>query len=337
VAPREGTSTPITVTSIVDGTSCPTLEFMVQTYVFRVSASTQYTGGTCANLQAGSRINFTGTRETSTALVFDVATLQFATTTTTPTPPPAPTPPTPVQTDVTITSIGAGMCPELQFFVNTYAFNVSYATQYTGGTCADLRTGARVAIVGTKKDTENFIRIASLTFRQTTGGSPTPTTPSRPTGQPVDGEGVITTLRSGTTCPSLSFFIGQYLVVLDASTVFTRGACSDLATGVRVHVTGTISDTAVAATQIAVQSDSPGRPVVEGEGRVSRLVAGTSCPALSLMIGEYTVMLDESTTLVGGACTDVAPGRQLGVKGVVTGERQVLATQIVFKNSDDRP
>jgi hypothetical protein len=53
VAPRDGTSTPITVSSIVAGTSCPNLQFMVYTYTFKVSASTQYTGGTCANLQAG--------------------------------------------------------------------------------------------------------------------------------------------------------------------------------------------------------------------------------------------------------------------------------------------
>ena len=50
------------------------------------------------------------------------------------------------------------------------------------------------------------------------------------------------------------------------------------------------------------------------------------------MIEGYTVSLNASTTFAGGTCADVAAGRRLGVQGVVTGERQVLATRIVFKS-----
>jgi uncharacterized protein DUF5666 len=337
LAPREGTTTPVSITALVDGTACPSLQFMVSSYTFRVSASTQYTGGTCANLHAGSRINFTGTRLSPTALVFDVATLSFATTVA---PPPTPTPPppssTPVRAEATVTAIGAGMCPELQFFFNSYALNVSYATQYTGGTCADIRVGARVAISGVKKDTETFIRVASMTFQGNTGTSPQPpASPTNPTGRPVEGEGVISSLRSGTTCPALEFLIGEYVIALDAATLFDRGACGDLAPGVRVHVVGTMSGTAVSAARVSVQGDAPGRPVVEGEGRVSRLLPGAGCPALTFMIEEYTVAVSNSTVFVGGTCGDVVVGRQLGVQGTVTGERQVLATQIVFKGGSD--
>lgn len=337
VAPRDGTSTPIAVTSLVAGTSCPNLQFMVYTYTFKVTASTQYTGGTCANLQVGSRINFTGVRDSETSQVFTVSTLSFATAA--PTPPPAPPPSgpasTPVQTEGTVTSVGAGMCPELQFFFGTYAFNVSYATQYTGGECADIKPGAHVVIVGAKRDGEGFVRVTALGFRSTSGGTPqppsnptTPTTPTTPTGRPVEGEGVITSVANGTACPALAFYIGEYRIALDAGTVFDRGACSDLLAGTRVHVAGNMTGNSVVASRIAVQNDP--RPPIEGEGRVTRLITGTNCPTLTFMISEYSVALDASTTFVGGTCADVAPGRLLGVTAVVTGDRQVLATRIVF-------
>lgn len=327
--PRDGTTTAIGVTSLVPGTSCPALQFMIYTYVFRLSASTVYTGGTCADVQAGSRIYFTGTRETPTSPIFDVATLTFAASTTPPPPPPPPTSTTvPVQTEATVTAIGPGMCPELQFFVGSYAFNVSYATVYSGGTCGDIRTGARVAIVGTKKDTESFVRITNLTFKNATG---TTTPPAAAPGRPVEGEGVITALKTSTSCPTLSFYINEYLIAVSPSTVFDAGACADLAVGARVHVKGTMTDTNVTASSVSVQSPPPARPVVEGEGRVSRLVGGTACPALTFMIEEYSVSVDSSTTFVGGSCGDIAAGLKLGVRAVATGDKQVVATQIVFK------
>src|SRR3954452_17468083 len=70
--PREATATPVAVTSVVSGTSCPTLQFMISTYTFKVSASTQYTGGACANIQVGARITFTGTRDSESSQVFNV-------------------------------------------------------------------------------------------------------------------------------------------------------------------------------------------------------------------------------------------------------------------------
>src|SRR5262245_15799714 len=399
-------STPIVVGGLVSGTSCPNLGFTIATYQFTVNSSTRYTGGGCADIQPGASINFTGSRESETSTRFIVAELSFVTSSTPPPPTPTPTP-TPVNTEGTITAIGSGMCPELQFFFGSYPFNVSYATQYSGGTCADLKAGARVAVVGTKKETEGFVRISSLTFKNdstpTTPSTPVSadvtvsslvagtscpnlsfmvgpytikvtastayqngtcaniaadsklkltgvrqgdgvvaasqiefrgsTTPTAPTGQPVEGDGVITTLRSGTSCPALEFYISSYLIQVDASTTFDSGACSDLGAGTRVHVKGTVnSDGTIRATRLGVQSPSPGYPEAEGEGRVSSLVAGTTCPALTFMIDEYTVAVTASTTFVGGSCSDVAVGRKLGVRAYMTGDKQALATQIVFKN-----
>jgi hypothetical protein len=327
--PRAGvvTTTPITVTSLVSGTSCPTLQFMVYSYLFKVDGATQYEGGACANIQPGSKINFSGSRESESSPVFSVARVSFVTGSTTP---PSPTPTTtPVSTDVTVSSLVSGTaCPTLSFMVGPYTVSLSSSTVFERGECANIAAGMKLGLTGTRQG-DGVIAASKIQFRDTT------TNPTNPGGRPIEGEGVITTLRSGTACPELTFYIASYVITLDTATVFDRGACSDLGTGVRVHVKGGLtSDRTVLATQISVQSDSPGRPVAEGEGRVTSLVSGTSCPALAFMIEEYTVTLDASTTFVGGTCGEVAAGKKLGVKGTVTGEKQVLATQIVFKNGD---
>jgi hypothetical protein len=38
---------------------------------------------------------------------------------------------------------------------------------------------------------------------------------------------------------------------------------------------------------------------------------------------------------VNGTCADIAVGKKVGVKGTVTAEHEVLATQIVFKGTGD--
>src|SRR5262249_42773855 len=105
-------STPIVVGGLVSGTACPNLSFTIATYLFTVNTSTRYTGGGCADIQPGARISFTGSRESETSTRFIVAELSFVTNSTPPTPTPTPVP---VNAEGTITSIGSGMCPELQF------------------------------------------------------------------------------------------------------------------------------------------------------------------------------------------------------------------------------
>jgi hypothetical protein len=413
ILPRNGvaTTTPITVTSLVSGTSCPTLQFMVSTYVFKVDGATQYEGGACANIQPGVKVNFSGTRESETSQVFSVAHLSFATNSTPPTPAPSPTP-TPVQGEGTVTATGAGTCPELQFFLGSYALNVSYATQFSGGACADIKAGARVAIVGTKKESESFVRVTTLTFkRDTPTEPPAPTTPvyadvtvsslvtgtacpslsfmvgpykisvssattfehgacvniaagmklgltgtrqgdgivaaskiefrdtsnpTSPTGQTVEGEGVITALARTTVCPTKQFYIGTYVITLDASTQYVGGACADLAAGMKVRVKGTMSGAStVAASVITIQNPGPQpTPEAEGEGFVTALVDATSCPALQFKISEYTITLTASTQFSGGTCTDIAAGKKLRVRGTMTGEKTATASLITFKNGD---
>jgi hypothetical protein len=223
----------------------------------------------------------------------------------------------------TVTSLVAGTtCPTLTFMMGTYKIAVAATTAYTGGTCADIVVDARLRVTGTKR-VDDSILASDIEVQ------------NGPHAQNVEGEGIITGLKTGTSCPALAFFVESKQVTVAATTAYARGACDDLAIGKRVHVKGTMTaDGNVEATSIQVQSNSPGFPVVEGDGQVSSLVSGTSCPTLKFMSGEWTVTLDSSTVFTNGSCTDVAVGRKVGVKGTVTAEHQVLATRIVFKADD---
>jgi hypothetical protein len=223
----------------------------------------------------------------------------------------------------TVTALVAGTsCPTLTFMMGTYKIAVTATTAYTGGTCADIVVNARLRVTGTKQGDDSILA-SDIDVKNT------------PPAQHIEGEGIITGLKTGTSCPALAFFVESTEVTVTATTLYERGACDDLTIGKRVHVKGTTTaDGNVEATSIQVQSDSPGFPVIEGDGRVSSLVSATSCPALKFMSGEWTVTLGSSTVFTNGSCTDIAVGLKVGVKGTVTAEHQVLATRIVFKTDD---
>jgi hypothetical protein len=78
--------------------------------------------------------------------------------------------------------------------------------------------------------------------------------PSTPASQPIEGEGVISGGPvGGSTCPSLSFMVGSYVVKVDASTQFAGGSCGSLRLGTRIHGRGTVNvDGSVSLTYLAV-------------------------------------------------------------------------------------
>jgi hypothetical protein len=157
-------------------------------------------------------------------------------------------------------------------------------------------------------------------------------TAPKPGFEKVEGEGVISSVSSATACPALTFMIGTYAIKGSASTVFESGACADLKAGLRVHVKGTLnSDSSVNATLVRIQHDAP-HPEAEGEGVVTSIVAGSSCPALKFLIGEYTIVSDASTQFLSGSCNDIAVGTKVHVKGSMTDARTAAATRIIVKH-----
>ena len=274
----------------------------------------------------GATITFNGTQLSETAGVFYVTQLSFVTTTTQPTPAPPPTTTAPVQADVTISGV-TGSCPTVTLLVGNYSLNVSASTGYSGATCADLRAGVTVNVLATRIGTSSIFAVSGIAIRR----GPTSTPPAV---QPVEGEGVITGLSTGASCPGLQFVIGTYVIRVDASTLYAGAVCTDLKAGLDVYVKGAMNaDGSVSASSIAVRvSPPPSNPEVEGEGVVTGIVNGTSCPALQVQIGEYTVTLTGSTQFVGGSCSRVVIGKTLDVRGTMTGARTATASLVTFRN-----
>jgi hypothetical protein len=390
----------LAVTSVVSGTSCPSLQFMINNYLIKTDSATAYSGGSCADIKAGTKLGLIGTLSNQTQLLFYATKITLQSTTTTPAPEGRP-----VETEGNVTGTVTGSCPAVQFALSGwsgYVFKTTTSTLMSGGTCTDIKTGAKIAVGGTKLDgvatlTKVTIKSAAkekepatsvsgdtavtgvvattscpaLTFMLGTytvtassatvyeGGTcasiivgakirlsglkseltiqatkvqfkSTESAP-KPTFQKVEGEGVISSLTAGTSCPALGFAIDRYAVTIDAATVFDSGACADLKAGLRVHVKGSLnSDGSVAASRINVQHAAP-HPEAEGEGVVTGMVAGSSCPALKFLIGEYTIIAATATQFPSGNCGDIAVGTKVNVKGVMTDPKTVEATRLIVK------
>ena len=243
-----------TVTSLVSGTACPSLQFMISSYVIKTAASTQFIGGSCANIKAGTKLtSLDGTRPDMNELVLYATQITIGSGQSTPTPTPAPTPtPTPVQADVTVSSIVSGTdCPYLQFMVSNYVLQLASATHYTGGACADVKAGVKARITGTKRESDGFIVVTALGFLRDgstpeppskSPTTPTPTPTPAPTLESNTFEGVVDELVSGATCPYMQFTIDDHTFTTSRMTQYEHGGCGDLQPGVSVAVAGTRRD-----------------------------------------------------------------------------------------------
>jgi hypothetical protein len=305
----EAGATSLTVASIVSGTACPALTFMIGPYVIKTDAATSYSGGGCANIQAGTKLGLMGILSNDTQLLFYATRVTLER-----------NDPTPVSGESRVASVvSTTSCPTLSFMLGPYAVTTSAATVFANGTCANLVVGAEIRLTGVKGDVS--ILATTITFKET------PTEKH----ENAEGEGVITSLSSGTACPALTFMIGSYAIKTAASTVFENGACSGLKAGLRVHVKGTVnSDGSVGATLVRIQHEAPHQEA-EGDGVVTGAVAGSTCPTLKFRVGDYTVVTDAATQFLSGRCSDIAPGRKVHVKGSMTDDKTVAATSIGVK------
>jgi Domain of unknown function (DUF5666) len=315
------------VTSLVAGTSCPSLSFMIGDFKIAVTSATVFERGTCADIKPGARLEVKGTK-TGTSVAATKIEFKDGVP---PVTPPGTTPPAtqPVEGEGAVTALTAGTaCPTLQFQVGTFSVKLDATTVFERGVCTDIKVGVKLEVKGTMDTATRSITASKVEFDNELENE----------NEPAEGEGIVTSLVTTTACPTLQFMIGSFLIKVDANTVFDKGSCADIKVGTRVHVKGGMNRTtsSVVATRIAVQTDNsgPGRPdhpIVEGEARVTSLMSGTSCPTLTFKVDEWTVSVDASTSFVGGTCASIVPGTKLGVKGAVTAEHTVLASSIVVK------
>ena len=149
--------------------------------------------------------------------------------------------------------------------------------------------------------------------------------------EPVEGEGTVTSLRAGTSCPALEFVLSdRHLIKTTSSTAYEGGACADIKVGTRVHVKGELNaDGSVTASRVSVRAPEHRTPEpVEGEGVVSSVRTGTSCPTLEFMLERVVIKVDGSTAYEGGACADITVGTRVHVKGALNADGSVTASRV---------
>jgi hypothetical protein len=334
------TSTPLVITSLVSGTSCPTLQFTISSYVIKTDAATKYEGGSCTSLKAGTTLTtLNGSRPNTSELVLYATQITIQSSTTAPTPAPVS-----VTTDGTVTSlVGGTACPDLQFMFGTYVFKISPATAYSQASCADVKVGVHVYIAGTKRDGDSFVAVTGLGIKRdgAPGPTPTPTTPTTPTPAPApvpvsfDATVTVSSVVATSACPYREFMVGDYRLTTSAMTRYDHGGCGDIAPGATLAIVATKGsrDTSVLVSSITFKDAEvtpPGTETVSSDLTVDRLVSETSCPALSFMVGPYTVTVNAATVFERGMCTDLKPGTALHLVATRQTDDHVLATRISF-------
>ena len=64
------------VTSLVVGTACPTLQFVVEGITIKTSAATSFEGGTCLDIKAGTKVGAKGTRQADGSVLASLVRMQ---------------------------------------------------------------------------------------------------------------------------------------------------------------------------------------------------------------------------------------------------------------------
>ncbi|MBI3403161.1 MAG: hypothetical protein HY048_17245 [Acidobacteria bacterium] len=326
-----------TVSALVAGTACPTLQFKVNGNVVQTNASTKYEGGTCASIQAGAKLTLTGSRANDHELF--VATLvtfsKTSTTTTTTTTTTTDTHSDAVKAEGVVTGLVSGTaCPTLSFRVGAYTVKVTAATTFSAGACGDVKAGATVNLVGTRQ-TDGSVVASRVSVKPAT----TTTTKDETHddhNEPFEGESVVTGLVAGTSCPTLSFLIGPYTLKVTAATAFADGACADVKVGSMIHVAGTRqADGSLLVTRLVLKPATHAEEPVEGEATVSSVKTGTACPTLEFMLADrYVVKVTATTTFQGGTCADIKVGAKLHVRGAVGADGSVTASSVTIQGGE---
>lgn len=142
-------------------------------------------------------------------------------------------------------------------------------------------------------------------------------------------EDQISAINPGGTTRTLT--VGTTIVSVPSTATIRHGNTAvtfdSLKVGDRVHVRGAAAGGGVfTATEVMVQNTNPNVPV-NVNGAITSAVTG-SCPAISFVVGGYTVETDKTTDFQKAACSTVAKGTSVHVKGDVQQSGHVLATWV---------
>src|SRR5436190_851798 len=156
-------------------------------------------------------------------------------------------------------------CPTVPVSVDGIFVSTTEATRFDDGSFGDVLAGVKIEAKGTRQ-VDGAIVASRIEVKDRAGDE-------------VEGEGRVTSLVDGTSCPTLQFMVEGIRVSTTGATRFEDGSCGDILLGVKIEAKGTRQlDGSIVASRIEIE-DRAGDEV-EGEGRVTSLVDGTSCPTL---------------------------------------------------------
>jgi hypothetical protein len=134
----DSSSTDLTGTISALGGTCPVVNFMLQATKVTTSSATVYEGGSCATLKNTGRVEVRGTKAADGSIAatkISVEEIKDSSTT---------------ELKGTISALGGGPCPSVNFMLQATKVTTSGATTYEGGSCATLKNTLRVELKGTK-------------------------------------------------------------------------------------------------------------------------------------------------------------------------------------------
>jgi uncharacterized protein DUF5666 len=140
-APRSGPVQPIEGEGVITGVAsgaCPALQFVIGQYRIAVDGSTQFSGGTCANLVVGARIRARGVvAGDGTVSLSQVTILSGGGST------------RPAEGRGVVSAVVPGStCAGGSVMIGVYSVTIDSATQFTSGTCADVNVGVTLDVSG---------------------------------------------------------------------------------------------------------------------------------------------------------------------------------------------
>jgi hypothetical protein len=184
----------------------------------------------------------------------------------------------------------SGTCPALTFTVGTTTVQTNNSTTFKDVTCATLANGATVEVKGMRQ-ADGSILATEVKLR------------------PEEVAGTVSELSG--TCPSVTFKLGTTVVKTSGATTFEDGTCAGISNGAKLEVKGVKqTDGSILASEVELDLD-------ELEGTIAELTG--TCPSLTFTIGTTTVTTSGSTTFAGVACTALANGARVELKGTVSG------------------
>ena len=271
VAPPAPISVSGEITDFVSAAS-----FRVRDQAVDASAAT-FTGGTAAALANGRPVQVTGIIVGSVLKATAVAFVE---------------PMVPAGTRTIVSGTIDGFVSAQSFYVNGQFTTTTAATNYVGGTAAQLASGRVVEVDGML--TNGLLTALTVTFKA-------PPAPSA-----VSLAGVITDFVS-----ALNFRVNNTPITTTAQTAYESGSASGLANGRRVAIDGMIAGGVVTATKVRFTETASSEPA-EVEGRITDFVSVTNFKVQGQLVDASAAAFEN------GRPSDLANGLKVHAKGPVT-------------------